>query len=96
MTETVRPSVFLERRSYRLRRLMDALRVLPVAGLMLWMFPLFWPIEASEDVPLRSLSEAVIYVFVIWFLLIAAGAILWFALDGRSAVPRARAEPDDD
>lgn len=74
-------AVFLERQSYRRRRLMDALRLLPVLGVMLWMFPLFWPPApepgTAEPVPM---STAVLYVFAVWLLLIAAAFALWRVL----------------
>lgn len=65
--------IFLERSGYRQRRLMDALRLLPVLGVMLWIFPMFWPtgpVELVSSEPV-SMSSAVTYVFVVWGLLIA-------------------------
>lgn len=74
--------VFLERRSYRRRRMMDALRVLPVVGVLLWMVPLFWPTasDGPEAPAAMAMSDAIVYVFVIWLLLIAAGLTLWWVL----------------
>ncbi|WP_102107148.1 hypothetical protein [Oceaniglobus roseus] len=37
-----REPVFLERQTYRRRRLMDAARVLPVLGAVLFMVPMLW------------------------------------------------------
>ncbi|WP_223422864.1 hypothetical protein [Tateyamaria pelophila] len=68
-----KPAIFLERSGYRQRRMMDALRVLPVLGVFLWMFPLFWPTGPAEHgiaEPVK-MSSAVIYVFGVWVLLIA-------------------------
>ncbi len=60
-------NLFLERETYRRRRLLDAARVLPVLGIALWLVPLLWP-EAPEDgVPM---SVALVYVFGVWALLI--------------------------
>ncbi|WP_420010590.1 hypothetical protein [Tateyamaria sp.] len=78
MTTPQQPPVFLERRSYRQRRLMDALRLLPIFGVLLWMFPLFWPAtqdETAQAAPI-PMSAAVIYVFVVWFVLIASSFAL--------------------
>ncbi|MEL6888793.1 MAG: hypothetical protein AAFO86_08790, partial [Pseudomonadota bacterium] len=65
-------SVFVEKRSYRRRRMMDAVRLLPVLGmLLLLMLPVFWPSDpgtAGGDV--IPMSTAVIYVFVVWLILI--------------------------
>ena len=63
-------NVFLERRSYRKRRMMDALRLLPVLGLLLWMLPIFWP-SAEAATGSVALSVAVTYVFAVWIVLIA-------------------------
>lgn len=85
------PPIFLERRSYRRRRMMDALRLLPVLGVLLWMLPLFWPTPgddpgASDHI---AMSDAVVYVFLVWLILIGAALAL-------SAMLRAQAEPDED
>ncbi len=66
-----RPPLFLERGSYRQRRWMDAIRLLAVLGLVLWMIPLLWPSgdPTSEGVPM---SRALHYVFGVWLLLIGA------------------------
>lgn len=77
-----RPPIFLERRSYRNRRMMDALRLLPFVGLMLWMLPLFWPSAPSEGGAVKS-SAAIIYVFGIWALLIMASFALSSVLKAR-------------
>lgn len=37
------PRLFLERASYRRRRWVDAVRLLPFVGLFLWLVPLVWP-----------------------------------------------------
>jgi hypothetical protein len=62
------PTVFHERRTYRLRRVMDAARVAPLLALILWMIPLIWPQSGDGTV---SSAKALIYVFVVW-----AGIIL--------------------
>ncbi len=79
MTERGLPPVFLERRSYRRRRMMDALRLLPILGVFLWMLPLFWPTAADgPDAPEKmAMSTAVTYVFVVWLTLIASALALW-------------------
>jgi hypothetical protein len=94
MKPPIQPPVFLERRSYRQRRMMDALRLLPVLGVLLWLFPLFWPSPsglpgASEPM---AMSGAVIYVFVVWLLLIAAAFTLGRFLRGTLAQQAAEQE----
>ncbi len=72
-----RDPVFLERKSYRRRRLLDAVRLLPLLGLALWMVPLMWAVpttQPSEGVPM---SAALYYVFGIWGGVLLAGWALW-------------------
>ena len=68
-----RKSVFLERQGYRRRRLVDTIRILPVIGALLWAVPLLWPTGEEGGV---ATSDAVIFVFVVWFGLVVAGAFL--------------------
>ncbi|MEP2533829.1 hypothetical protein [Shimia sp.] len=68
-----RKSVFLERQSYRRRRLVDTIRILPLIGALLWAVPLLWPNQSEGAV---SGSDAVIYIFVVWFGLVIVGAML--------------------
>lgn len=70
-----RNPLFLQRRSYRFRRMMDALRFLPFVGLALWMVPLLWP--NAQDAGAMPLSTALLYIFGIWFLLVLAAWVLW-------------------
>ena len=82
MTEQGPPPVFLERRSYRRRRMMDALRLLPVVGVLLWLLPMFWPTasDGPEAPAPLAMSDAIVYVFCVWVALISGGAALWWAL----------------
>ena len=69
-----RSPVFLARRAYRLRRLRDAARLLPVAGAFLLLLPILWePPEASD----RNTAWDGIYLFAVWGGLIALAA--WLA-----------------
>ncbi|MEO0391193.1 MAG: hypothetical protein AAF218_09675 [Pseudomonadota bacterium] len=80
MSGKISPPVFLERRSYRRRRMLDALRLMPVLGLGLFMLPLFWPASSVETGAAVPLSTAITYVFAAWLLLIALAAALWLML----------------
>jgi len=86
--------LFLERQSYRQRRLMDAVRLLPVLGLMLWMVPLAWPLAqsggegAQDPVPM---SVALKYLFGVWGALVLTSWLLW----RRTATVAAPADPAD-
>ncbi|MEL7091943.1 MAG: hypothetical protein AAFN94_09445 [Pseudomonadota bacterium] len=59
---------------------MDALRLLPILGVMLFMLPLFWPSGADDAVASVPMSRAITYVFVVWAVLIAVALLLWRAL----------------
>ncbi len=82
--------VFLERKGYRRRRLMDAVRMLPFLGLVLWMVPLMWSVpDAGEGPETTSISDALTYIFGIWGLLVLGAFLLW----GRTrAAPGTAAE----
>lgn len=70
--------LFLERRSYRIRRMMDAVRFLPLLGVVLWMVPLLWPVQSAEEgLQGTSMSGALWYIFAVWIFLIAASFALW-------------------
>lgn len=65
--------LFVARSNYRLRRLMDAARMLPFFGLLLLLLPLLRPTRDQAAPP--TATEAV-YVFVIWAMLIVLAALL--------------------
>ncbi|SLN75274.1 hypothetical protein [Ruegeria meonggei] len=92
-TQGVRPSLFLERQSYRRRRLTDAARLLPVLGAALIAIPLLWPSgDAVQDgIPL---SSAILYIFSCWVVLIAASLIFGFA--SRHKTANDDSEPESD
>jgi hypothetical protein len=70
MREPIEP-LFLARQTYRRRRLMDALRLLPWLGAFLFGLPLFWSAPAT--------ASGLLYLFGAWLLLI----VLSFALVRR-------------
>jgi hypothetical protein len=74
--------LFLERRSYRKRRIMDAVRMLPFLCALLWIVvPAMWP----TGVPVGTatpLSTALWYIFTIWVLAITASFALWRRIGG--------------
>ena len=77
--------MFLERRLYRRRRMMDAARLLPLVGLLLFLAPLLWAPTPGEG---ASTAHGMIYLFTIWALLIVISAVLsrWLA-DPRGEGP---------
>ncbi|WP_298836838.1 hypothetical protein [uncultured Roseobacter sp.] len=70
------PPVFLERGSYRQRRVTDAVRLLAVLGAVLWMIPLLWPTGEVAEGTGMPMSRALSYVFGVWLLLICIAAAL--------------------
>ncbi len=75
--------VFLERKSYRRRRLTDALRLLAFLGIVLWLIPGFWPTEASGTHAAVPMSHGLFYVFGAWLCLIVLAALLAFMTRGQ-------------
>ncbi len=57
--------------------MMDAVRLLPLLGLALWMVPLMWavPDTAGASTPIAS---ALRYIFGIWTLMVLAAFALWW------------------
>lgn len=66
-----RRPLFLARTPYRLRRLRDAARLLPVIGGVLVTIPALWSPPATDG---RSLATDGVYFFLIWALVIAVAA----------------------
>ncbi len=66
--------LFLARRAYRRRRMMDAGRLLPLLGGLLLLAPVLW-IPAATHRTLNTSAWAV-YLFLVWIALIMASAAL--------------------
>ena len=77
-------ALFVERRTYRHRRLMDIARLLPLTGALLFCVPLMWPNPDPYPAPDTSggmaMSEAFTYMFVVWILLILASWVFGVAV----------------
>lgn len=81
-------ALFVERKTYRRRRLLDIARLLPLLGALLFLVPLMWPNPDPYPAPDTSggmpMSEAITYIFLVWTLLILASVAFGFAV-GRWA-----------
>lgn len=66
-----RAPVFAEREAYRRRRLLDAARILPAAGLIALLMPVLWVASGGTDTG----AEAV-YLFGLWAGLILAARLM--------------------
>ncbi|RMH39348.1 MAG: hypothetical protein D6688_14130 [Alphaproteobacteria bacterium] len=76
MTDPLRP-VFVERRAYRRRRLMDAARLLPFVGAVLILAPVVLRPEGRA----MTTAPTLIYLFAVWFGLIVGAALIARRLD---------------
>ena len=72
-----RGPVFLERRSYRQRRLRDGARFLPVVAAFLFMVPLLFGLDGSAT----TTSRAMLYIFGTWATLAGVAWVLSLGLD---------------
>ena len=66
MKPVIESKLFVEPRNYRARRMVDGLRVLPLAGIFLIAMPLFW--GGAED-SIKS-SAVMLFLFGVWIFLI--------------------------
>ncbi|MFZ8879113.1 MAG: hypothetical protein ACO3RM_07195 [Paracoccaceae bacterium] len=66
MKPVTESKLFVEPRNYRARRMVDGLRVLPLAGIFLIAMPLFW--GGAED-SIKS-SAVMLFLFGVWIFLI--------------------------
>ena len=84
---------FLERDSYRQRRVRDAARMVPIFAAVLMLLPLMW----SRKTPEQSLtSSGIYYIFGLWIVLIVVSFFLSRVLRFVSAEGDAQeAEPND-
>ncbi|MEM9844350.1 MAG: hypothetical protein AAF965_06090 [Pseudomonadota bacterium] len=80
---TERAPLFVDRRAYYRRRMADAARLMPVLGIGLFMFPLFWIAPgtgvtegaAAAQSPVRTVT-VMVYLFLVWIgLAVASGVI---------------------
>ncbi|MEM9343369.1 MAG: hypothetical protein AAGA87_10000 [Pseudomonadota bacterium] len=62
-------TIFVERRTYRRRRLIDAARLLPVFGVSIFAFPVLWARESST-------TSGVAYLFGAWLVLIVLAFVI--------------------
>lgn len=65
--------LFLGRQTYRLRRVMDAARLLPILGFFFFLLPILWGNGPSVA---RSTATDALYLFLVWPLLILAAFVI--------------------
>lgn len=92
MSRPPRPQ-FLARDSYRIRRLMDAARFLPVFGFVLILLPLMRHSPESETPP--TASEGV-YLFLVWIGLVFVAFLMSLGLRRALDAPKEHVTPSED
>lgn len=65
--------LFLARKSYHRRRMMDAARLLPLAGVFFILMPILWQ---PRETPAPDTVFGLVYLFVIWSLLIIVARVV--------------------
>ena len=65
--------VFVEKRTYRRRRLVDAARLLPLLGVALVCIPLLWTGPGATPTPT---THVMLYLFGVWLLLTAVSGVV--------------------
>lgn len=75
-----RPQIFLQPDTYRRRRLIDAVRLLPIFGGFLLIVPMLLVPEGETN----ATGPALIYLFGLWTLLIVLAAMIAKRLQGYS------------
>lgn len=90
---SARGPLFVERQSYRRRRVMDAARILPVLGFVLVLLPVLW----TQGGRMGTAGQA-LYLFGLWVALILIAAALSRPLGregSRPAPPPDAPRPQD-
>lgn len=85
--DPVGPGVFLDRRIYRRRRLVDALRALPVVALVLFVVPM---LITQAGAPVQT-APRLAYIIVAW-----AALILCVAMLNRRLFHGASSDPEEE
>lgn len=94
MAREPRP-VFLERRNYRRRRMMDAVKIVAILGAILWLIPVIWPNGDDPNTEPMPMSGALSYVFGVWLFLILLSAGLSRVLsDAQGSEAEAQQDPE--
>ena len=73
MSRQPQAPVFLQKASYRQRRLQDAAKLVPLLGVVLLIMPLAWQSDAAGE---TDNASALLYIFGVWVVLIVLTAVL--------------------
>lgn len=89
MSRPPRQPLFLQRASYRQRRVRDAAKLVPFLGVILWTIPLAWPKEGQDG---HIGASSLIYIFGVWVVLIVLTVVLASRI--KDDAPAAEDAPD--
>ena len=93
MSDVGKP-LFLERESYKRRRVIDASRLTPLLGAFLFLIPLAWPDRGASGEPV--LANIGLYMFAVWFFLVVCAAFVARRLSRDDWRPDAPATEDQE
>lgn len=85
------PNLFLERRAYRKRRMVDAARLLPIFGAVLLCLPMLWSLIDGSSV---ATTYVIRFLFLSWLGLIVLAAVISSRLPNTVRDDGAQPEPD--
>lgn len=94
-TNTNSRSLFLERRVYQRRRLIDAAKLLPIAGVFLFVIPALMLGTPGGDNASGTTALRLVYFFFVWVCLIATCATIARGLAGADT-PTESKRPGDE
>ena len=88
------PTIFVQERTYKRRRMAAAARMLPILGVILFMIPLLWSDGETGSDSTRTAS-VMIYLFVVWAALTGVAAVLSRRLGPEEDTPEDSATEED-
>ncbi len=94
-TNTSSRTLYLERRVYQRRRLIDAAKLLPIVGLLLFVMPALLLGTPGGDNASGTTAVRLIYFFFVWVCLIATCATIARGLAGADTPSEAKRSGDE-
>jgi len=89
---SLKPSYRIQRKAYRLRRVADAARLLPILGTLLMIMPLLWGNKNGGVLT----SQAIFYLFGIWIFFVVLAGIFSNQLKSEQTRSTSAPQPPQD